>query len=203
MTAFLRMTFAGMAVVALSSILSVTTSTVEPARAAEPATLLRVLDTPPEPDAPAPPSSEDDRAGTREPSQAPDDDSDENSATAGSCAEVSGGRLECIRRWWPGGTPDPGESTTDIGSLEYVEGKSWTIFAACDFNEDGTSIGIQIDPTDGRDDIYTRRPATPSCRGEAESRTIHRFRFVAVDGSGTPVGTPTAWETPPRGSGPA
>jgi hypothetical protein len=202
MTAFMRMTFAGLAVVALSSTLSIATSTVEPARAAEPASLLRVLDTPPESEAPAPPSSEDDRTRTLEPSQAPDEDTDEDTVTASSCAEASSGRLECIRRWWPGGTQDPGESTTDIGSLEYVEGRAWTIYAACDFNGDGISIGIQIDATDGTSNYYTRRPIQ-SCQGERESRTIHRFRFVAVDRSGTPVGTPTAWETPPRGSGPA
>lgn len=132
----------------------------------------------------------------------PQSASDGVSANASSCRIYGGDLHQCDRTWWPGGSPDPGESSTDTASLKWNNGQ-WLIFGACDHNNDGVSIGIQIDPSDGRSDYYTKRPPTLSCSGEPESRLIHRFRFVAVNSSGTPTGTPTAWETPPWGAGPA
>jgi hypothetical protein len=193
MTSFTRLAVAGLA--ALASTLSITMSTAELVHAAEPLAAQRIAHAPGG-EMPAPPLPTDDDSSPRtSPSTAPD----ENSANAGSCRTISDGKRECTRIWWP---PDPGEGSTDSATLAYQNSGRWHIYAACDFNGDGTSIGIQIDPSDGKSDYYTRRPPTSSCSGEIEARTIHRFRFVAVNRSGTAVGTPTAWETPPWGAGP-
>ncbi|WP_345611839.1 hypothetical protein [Pseudonocardia adelaidensis] len=198
MTSFVRMTIAGLAALALASTLSIALGAAAPVHAAELRAPQGIADDPPGGETPAP-SLPDDGATRTAPRGS---DADEPSTTAGSCHDISNGGHECTRIWWPGGSPDPGESSTDSGTLTLRDSGGWTIFAACDFNGDGVSIGIQIDPTDGTSNYYTRRPATESCSGEVESRTINRFRFVAVDRTGTPVGTPTDWETPPWGAGP-
>jgi hypothetical protein len=189
---FVRIAVTGL--VAVASILSITMATVETARATEPSAPPEssdIADDPPGEEIPAPPP--------------PADAADPPSLPRPSPGEVSpnatcDGR-RCTHRWYSSG----GE-VTDSGVV-LLYGGDYYLYA-CNWNNDDISIGVQVDPSDGRWAYYTRGDAT---RGEAdtrcaadytETRTIRKIRFVAVDRNGRAVGTPTAWIAPPGGTGP-
>lgn len=104
----------------------------------------------------------------------------------------------CIH-WWGSNMND----ASDYAQVNYHEGETpqYALFSS-DRNNDGLTIALQVDTTDGADgSYYTRCDLSPDGQPEIwNENTIRRFRFIAVrtgGGSCEIDGTPTEWHTPP------
>jgi hypothetical protein len=101
--------------------------------------------------------------------------------------------------WWG---PSASEKT-DYAGIDHDQ--VWS----CNRNNDERTIAIQVDPSDGKSEYYTiwdnvaDVEGQPPCGETVENRSVHGFRYVAVDArTGEITGTPTEWKAPPWGQGP-
>jgi len=185
---FLKMAVLGL--VALASTMSMTLVTVEAARAAEPPESSDIANDPPGEEVEPPPRPSD--APAEPPPSLPEPPPDQFSTNATCNAQA------CNHFW----TTNNGLVITDQGKVA----RDGSLFS-CNWNSDGRSIGIQVDPTDGKWIYYTVGDATRGEKDHActrdwkEYRGIRKIRFIAVDRAGRIVGTPTAWIAPPGGYG--
>lgn len=184
---FLKMAVLGL--VALASTMSITMVTVEPARAAEPPEASDIAKDPPGEEVDPPSSSAD--ADSEPPPPRPKPSPDEVSTNA-VCNDQY-----CTHPWY-----DKYGNMIDEGVVSRGGG-----LYSCNWNHSGKSVGIQVDPTDGKWTYYTVGDATTGekdglCAADhVERRGIRKIRFIAVDRAGRVVGTPTPWIAPPGGYG--